>query len=434
MGTIAEVSIIKGARRNFNNDQLLHRIFEENIANGCGNKPALIFSSPSAGETKISYNMLNCAANKLASSLIDVVRHRELQPNNDGDYIVAVCMQPTDELITALLAVLKMGAAYLPIDPSFPANRVDHILTEAKPVCVIYDDAAVDRNLFGNNTLAMSFAECMTMSLDCNDANIPDDCMLTAGHLALVLYTSGSTGVPKGVRMPHSIILNRLRWQWERFPYSATETICIFKTALTFVDSLSEIWGPLLQSKLRLHSISLSEFIDFCFESTRTCHADCPETCDQRSDAIGHDSAKIRNRAAGVGADAVEVAADLFVDEKRLEFIASSKALGLLRRNSARIVGHRILRLFRWKWPRFVQFLRIDRDHGRCHLLRVRRKRATAAIYECADRETDIQHKHLHHGFDQESGEDWNIRWTLRCWREFSAWLCEWPGQGAIRR
>lgn len=49
-----------------------------------------------------------------------------------------------------------------------------------------------------------------------------------------------------GVRLPHSIIMNRLQWQWDRFPYSSTETHGIFKTALTFVDHVSEVWGPLL--------------------------------------------------------------------------------------------------------------------------------------------------------------------------------------------
>lgn len=49
-----------------------------------------------------------------------------------------------------------------------------------------------------------------------------------------------------GVRLPHDIILNRLQWQFNEFPYSSTEKVCVFKTALTFVDSVCEIWGPLL--------------------------------------------------------------------------------------------------------------------------------------------------------------------------------------------
>lgn len=48
-----------------------------------------------------------------------------------------------------------------------------------------------------------------------------------------------------GVRIPHSVVLNRLNWQFKTFPYGANEKVCVFKTALTFVDSVSEIWGPL---------------------------------------------------------------------------------------------------------------------------------------------------------------------------------------------
>jgi len=72
--------------------------------------------------------------------------------------------------------------------------------------------------------------------------------MLRGGndHIAIVLYTSGSTGVPKGVRLPHESILNRLQWQWATFPYTSNEAVSVFKTALTFVDSIAELWGPLM--------------------------------------------------------------------------------------------------------------------------------------------------------------------------------------------
>ncbi|RXG57571.1 Mycosubtilin synthase subunit C, partial [Armadillidium vulgare] len=76
-----------------------------------------------------------------------------------------------------------------------------------------------------------------------SDQTIPSSSKL----IAAILYTSGSTGIPKGVRIPHSAVLNRLIWQWRNLPYDADE-VCCFKTTLTFVDSISEIFGPLLTS------------------------------------------------------------------------------------------------------------------------------------------------------------------------------------------
>ncbi|GAB0092883.1 uncharacterized protein DMENIID0001_079320 [Sergentomyia squamirostris] len=246
MGSLPQLSILKGSQKSTSVQQL-HRIFEEKVDQGCGNKTAIIFNVDHLNERRINYNTLNSSANRLSATILNGVRERNVQVNQDGDWVIVVCMAPSDNLVTTLLSIWKCGAAYLPVDPSFPPNRIQHILEETKPVLIIHD-SDVATEAFGTFP-AISFDALKRQSTDFSNANIKDDATLCGAEpdpTAIILYTSGSTGIPKGVRLPHSAIGNRLFWQWDEFPYSATESLGVFKTALTFVDHISEIWGPLL--------------------------------------------------------------------------------------------------------------------------------------------------------------------------------------------
>ncbi|ALC47897.1 e [Drosophila busckii] len=245
MGSLPQLSIVKGQQQDYV-PRALHRIFEEQQLRHA-DKVALIYQ-PAQGlaPSQSSYRQMNERANRAARLLVEETHGRFLQPNSDGDFIVAVCMQPSEALVTTLLAIWKAGGAYLPIDPSFPANRIHHILLEARPTLVVRDDDIDAQRFQGTPTLSLT--ELYAKSLQLSGGNLLSEEMLRGGndHIAIVLYTSGSTGVPKGVRLPHENILNRLQWQWSTFPYTNNETVGVFKTALTFVDSIAELWGPLM--------------------------------------------------------------------------------------------------------------------------------------------------------------------------------------------
>uniref|UniRef100_A0A1B0DD92 AMP-dependent synthetase/ligase domain-containing protein n=1 Tax=Phlebotomus papatasi TaxID=29031 RepID=A0A1B0DD92_PHLPP len=212
MGTLPQLSILKGSQKS-RDVQLLHKIFEEKVDQGCGNKTAIIFNVDHLNERRINYNTLNSSANRLSATILHSIheRHEKVHGNQDGDWPIVVCMSPSDNLIATLLAIWKCGAAYLPIDPSFPQNRIQHILEETKPVLIIHD-TDVSTEVFGKNP-AVSFDALKRQSTEFSNANIRDDATLSGADTdptAIILYTSGSTGIPKGNHLFTSSILHSI--------------------------------------------------------------------------------------------------------------------------------------------------------------------------------------------------------------------------------
>ncbi|XP_071440778.1 beta-alanyl-bioamine nonribosomal peptide synthetase ebony isoform X2 [Hetaerina americana] len=249
MGSIPQLSILRGESIKPEEWFPLDKIFESAASRASPGDAAVIFNGKS-----VSFPALNADANRLARGIIaKATEMTEEVP------LVAVCMHPSDRLVTVLLACWKAGCAYVPIDPTFPPARVAHILGDSRPFLVIKDrgvdlDTTTDE---GKATILTAdfgalTAECRTMP----DSNPGDREKLRGSEdtqmerTAIVLYTSGSTGAPKGVKIPHRAVLNRLHWQWRMFPFAEDERVATcFKTALTFVDSVSEIFSPLLRGR-----------------------------------------------------------------------------------------------------------------------------------------------------------------------------------------
>jgi amino acid adenylation domain-containing protein len=189
-----------------------------------------------AGEV-LTYRELNARANRLAGRLA--------RAGVGPDTRVGVCLPRSAELIVALLATLKAGGAFVPIDPSYPPERVAYMLADSRVAVALADLGTLP--LLGTSTAS-------AIALDEEGAGAswrrrgPDPGNPAAGtcpdNLAYVLYTSGSTGRPKGAMNSHRAIVNRLRWAQETLPLKAADRV-LQKTPTSFDVSVWEIFWPL---------------------------------------------------------------------------------------------------------------------------------------------------------------------------------------------
>jgi enterobactin synthetase component F len=152
------------------------------------------------------------------------------------DALVAVALPRSLELVVALVAVLRSGAAYLPLDLDHPDARLARILESAKPVAAL----ALDRDAPRFPGLALPVSE-----WDAYDGSTPTLDHPAPSNLAYVIYTSGSTGEPKGVAIEHRAIVNRLEWMRTHYGFGPRDRI-LQKTPATFDVSVWEFFLPLI--------------------------------------------------------------------------------------------------------------------------------------------------------------------------------------------
>lgn len=240
-------SVLVGKEYQLNGPLSVHQMWQRLLTEtpSIQDCPALIL--PGRKPTAITFRQLDDRATALAQRLW-IANQNTSAINRKDELIIAVCLSPSAELIVALLAIFKLGGAYLPLDPSFPSNRIVHILEDAEPALLLTSKSIAADVRFDQLVQGLTVV-CFDREGQDGDIRLDDGFSLPESlqDLAVVLYTSGSTGIPKGVRLTHHNIFHRLSWQWRVFPYQSDE-ICCFKTALTFVDSIAEIWAPLLKS------------------------------------------------------------------------------------------------------------------------------------------------------------------------------------------
>ncbi len=168
-----------------------------------------------ADGVSVSYVELDRRANRLA--------HHLIAEGVGPESVVGVCLDRGVELVVALLGIHKAGGAYLPLDPDYPAERVDYMRSDSGATTVV---------------TAATFARVDGPSDDPGTEVLP-------AHPAYVIYTSGSTGRPKGVVIEHRGIVNRLVWMQDEYALDGTDRV-LQKTPYSFDVSVWEFFWPLI--------------------------------------------------------------------------------------------------------------------------------------------------------------------------------------------
>ena len=240
---------------------------------------ALIFESHTGTHASMRFAELDAQSNQLARHL--------LRQGIGADQIVAILLDRSPQMIVAMLAVLKAGAAYLPLDPDHPASRLQFMLTDSKVRLLLSTHARIQ-------ALGDASGDALPAWLDLSDTHVHRELAtlpamaisdqervqpLLPEHLAYLIYTSGSTGTPKGAGNTHQAVVNRLVWMQDTMHLQTHDRV-LQKTAIGFDVAVWEWFLPLmtgaalviarpegqkdpayLQSVIEQHQVSVLHFV-----------------------------------------------------------------------------------------------------------------------------------------------------------------------------
>jgi len=206
-------------------DNRIHHLFEKQ-AHQTPDNIAVIFK-----DISITYQQLNERTNQVA--------HYILKKGATIDTIVGVYMERSLEMVVAIMGILKAGAAYLPLDPDYPMDRVNYMIDQTNTNIILTQSHLPKRP---DREFIVLDDQCNTFI---NESILNPNVEINADDLAYVIFTSGSTGKPKGVMNIHKAILNRILWMQDELHLTAADRV-LQKTPFSFDVSVWEFFLPLI--------------------------------------------------------------------------------------------------------------------------------------------------------------------------------------------
>ncbi|MBW4561039.1 MAG: amino acid adenylation domain-containing protein [Mojavia pulchra JT2-VF2] len=204
-------------------NKCFHQLFEAQVKQ-TPDAVAIVFE-----DKQLTYHELNIRANQLA--------HHLQQLGVVPDALVGICLERSLEMIVGLLGILKAGGAYLPLDPSYPQERLNLMLEDAKVSVLLTQQQFLER--LGKVAVSVVCLDKDRKAIACQSQEDPR-CCVTFDNLAYVIYTSGSTGKPKGVLIQHQGLANLAAAQIEVFNLQPSNRILQF-ASLSFDAAIFEI-------------------------------------------------------------------------------------------------------------------------------------------------------------------------------------------------